>query len=224
MNNRKGFTLLELLVVIAIIAILAAILFPIFARAKEAGRRTQCINNFRNIYSALTMYADDTNGYMPYPPTGNQIWSIQRYGFGMLYKYTRKGDVFLCPTAREYDVFGTNPSQSEITKYQQDPEPVYRCYYDTNRWFRASYHFWPQVYQKYGSTLPARFDVDLKDRDLNLWRWFPNAAARCVELKGPIVDNFLHAYGEKGSSQRGVLCLSMKGHIRFLPADAYPFY
>jgi prepilin-type N-terminal cleavage/methylation domain-containing protein len=222
-RSPRAFTLIELLVVIAIIAILAAVLFPIFARAKEAGKRTQCINNFRNIHWALTMYADDTNGLMPYPPTGNQIWSIQSRGFGMLYSYSRKGDIFLCPMAKEYDIFNGNPLQRELDRYAQDPEAVYHCYRPNGMWFRASYHFWPQVYQIYGSTAPARLDADLKNRNLNLWHWFPDAAPRCVELRGPLADNFLHSYGEKGY-QNGVLCLSLKGNVRFLPADAYPFH
>jgi prepilin-type N-terminal cleavage/methylation domain-containing protein/prepilin-type processing-associated H-X9-DG protein len=60
-----GFTLIELLVVIAIIAILAAILFPIFARAKESGRRTTCSSNLRQIYVGLSMYLDHYNYVMP---------------------------------------------------------------------------------------------------------------------------------------------------------------
>ncbi|MEN3001860.1 MAG: prepilin-type N-terminal cleavage/methylation domain-containing protein, partial [Armatimonadota bacterium] len=55
----KGFTLIELLVVIAIIAILAAILFPVFAQARERARKTTCINNMRQIGMAITMYYGD---------------------------------------------------------------------------------------------------------------------------------------------------------------------
>ena len=56
---KKGFTLIELLVVIAIIAILAAILFPVFARAREKARQTTCANNQRQIAAAIHMYAQD---------------------------------------------------------------------------------------------------------------------------------------------------------------------
>jgi prepilin-type N-terminal cleavage/methylation domain-containing protein len=60
---HRGFTLIELLVVIAIIAILAAILFPVFARAREAARKTACISNMKQIGLAVAMYAQDFDGY-----------------------------------------------------------------------------------------------------------------------------------------------------------------
>jgi prepilin-type N-terminal cleavage/methylation domain-containing protein len=58
-NGQRGFTLIELLVVIAIIAILAAILFPVFAQARESARKTQCLSNTRQIGTAVTMYVQD---------------------------------------------------------------------------------------------------------------------------------------------------------------------
>jgi prepilin-type N-terminal cleavage/methylation domain-containing protein/prepilin-type processing-associated H-X9-DG protein len=59
LSSRRGFTLIELLVVIAIIAILAAILFPVFAQAREAARRTSCLSNMRQMGNALNMYLQD---------------------------------------------------------------------------------------------------------------------------------------------------------------------
>ncbi len=65
MRKREGFTLIELLVVIAIIAILAAILFPVFARAREAARKTVCISNLKQDSLAILMYNQDYDDTMP---------------------------------------------------------------------------------------------------------------------------------------------------------------
>ena len=62
---KKGFTLIELLVVIAIIAILAAILFPVFAQAREKARQTQCLSNAKQLGTAMSMYTGDWDDGMP---------------------------------------------------------------------------------------------------------------------------------------------------------------
>jgi prepilin-type N-terminal cleavage/methylation domain-containing protein len=74
-----GFTLIELLVVIAIIAILAAMLLPALATAREKASRTYCVNNNKQLALALLMYADDSRDQMPWPNWGND------YGPGWLY-------------------------------------------------------------------------------------------------------------------------------------------
>jgi prepilin-type N-terminal cleavage/methylation domain-containing protein/prepilin-type processing-associated H-X9-DG protein len=63
--GRRGFTLIELLVVIAIIAILAAILFPVFARAREKARQSSCLSNIKQIGLAVNMYVQDYDETMP---------------------------------------------------------------------------------------------------------------------------------------------------------------
>lgn len=89
MRHRRAFTLIELLVVIAIIAILAAILFPVFAQAKEAAKKTTCLSNQKQIGTAAMIYMGDSDDVMPItrpidPATGlnyarNIIWPASRY-------------------------------------------------------------------------------------------------------------------------------------------------
>jgi prepilin-type N-terminal cleavage/methylation domain-containing protein/prepilin-type processing-associated H-X9-DG protein len=71
MNRRTGFTLIELLVVIAIIAILAAILFPVFAKAREQARAISCVSNMKQLGTALLMYAQDYDATYPVPDVPN---------------------------------------------------------------------------------------------------------------------------------------------------------
>ena len=72
-HPRRGFTLIELLVVIAIIAILAAILFPVFARAREQARRSVCLSNMKQIGLGLGMYMQDYD--QTFPPGGPKAWT-----------------------------------------------------------------------------------------------------------------------------------------------------
>jgi len=79
MSRRRGFTLIELLVVIAIIAILAAMLFPVFARARESARKIQCLSNIKNIAMAFQMYLTD---YDRFPPSEHRAEVIDYFNGG----------------------------------------------------------------------------------------------------------------------------------------------
>jgi len=95
--NKRGFTLIELLVVIAIIAILAAILFPVFAKAREKARQTQCLSNMRQLATAILMYANDWSGTMPF---GVDSRVSPRYSCRVLIQpYIKNVGIFHCPAA-----------------------------------------------------------------------------------------------------------------------------
>jgi prepilin-type N-terminal cleavage/methylation domain-containing protein len=96
---KKGFTLIELLVVIAIIAILAAILFPVFAQAREKARSAGCLSNGKQMALALTMYAQDYDERLPrvWTPTGG-VTNGPRDWKNDIEAYVKSVDVFRCPT------------------------------------------------------------------------------------------------------------------------------
>ena len=100
-RTDSGFTLLELLVIIAIIAILAAILFPVFARAREGGKRATCLSNLRQLGDAAQLYADDSDGYMPFGHTvsvGYGAPDEPTYWLEALKPFISTYDVARCPS------------------------------------------------------------------------------------------------------------------------------
>jgi len=123
-RRRSGFTLIELLVVIAIIAILAAMLFPVFARARESARKIQCLSNVKNIATAVQMYLTDYDRFPAKPnhdadleaffattPGGrsshtgqccNRACQANPYGRWpvVLDEYVKNRDVWRCPSAK----------------------------------------------------------------------------------------------------------------------------
>jgi prepilin-type N-terminal cleavage/methylation domain-containing protein/prepilin-type processing-associated H-X9-DG protein len=111
---KRGFTLIELLVVIAIIAILAAILFPVFAKAREKARQTSCLNNQKQIVLGITMYAQDHDELLP---TADTVWGAISLDKGILQCPTAGSKI---PIAYVYDdklsgmALGEVPSASDM--------------------------------------------------------------------------------------------------------------
>jgi prepilin-type N-terminal cleavage/methylation domain-containing protein/prepilin-type processing-associated H-X9-DG protein len=103
MSTRKGFTLIELLVVIAIIAILAAILFPVFARAREKARQTSCLNNQKQLAVGWQMYVQDYDENIPAyslrrtsPPWPAAGWGESWYV--VIEPYLKNAQIRVCPS------------------------------------------------------------------------------------------------------------------------------
>jgi len=98
--QRHGFTLIELLVVIAIIAILAAILFPVFAQAREKARQASCLSNVKQLSLGIMMYVQDHDEFLPYGYA--YTWPGQKelyYWHDLIRPYVKSEAMYKCPSA-----------------------------------------------------------------------------------------------------------------------------
>ena len=122
--EKSAFTLIELLVVIAIISILASILFPVFARARENARRASCISNMKQLGLAVMMYKQDYDGRFPKAgwadgenlpcPDGSgdmcgASWEVK------IYPYVKSLQVYVCPSDSNRVWLGDNQGTGEIS-------------------------------------------------------------------------------------------------------------
>jgi prepilin-type N-terminal cleavage/methylation domain-containing protein/prepilin-type processing-associated H-X9-DG protein len=125
-GHLRGFTLIELLVVVAIIAILAAILFPVFARARAKATQTSCLSNVKQLTLAFMMYATDYDQNMPpayfytYPDSShyaehawdfdclwnNSDYSLSSSSLGLIGPYTKSEQIAVCPSLMGANTFG----------------------------------------------------------------------------------------------------------------------
>ncbi len=124
-HSRRGFTLIELLVVIAIIAILAAILFPVFARARENARKSSCQSNLKQQGLGLLQYLQDFDERFPprmddggyYDVTAR--WNVQSYYKSLIMPYVKSTQLFACPSdtgeAATVGFYTTTPYHSNQT-------------------------------------------------------------------------------------------------------------
>ena len=133
MKKRSGFTLIELLVVIAIIAILAAILFPVFSRARENARKTSCLSNLKQLNLSFAQYMQDYDSKFPLMQQGST-------GLGWAYEiqpYAKSEQILQCPSEQ-------SDPQSGPTLEVRAALPNFTDYfYNANIGFTSSTHLSP---------------------------------------------------------------------------------
>ena len=120
---KRGFTLIELLVVIAIIALLAAILFPVFARARENARRTNCQSNLKQMALGVIQYSQDYDEHFPKIVIGtlgsaNADAGVPQYGWaGAIQPYLKSTQLYKCPSTPSTPAMTTDPDTVRYTQY-----------------------------------------------------------------------------------------------------------
>lgn len=170
MSKRIAFTLIELLVVIAIIALLAAILFPVFARAKRSAKQTGCISNLKQIGSGIAIYMADYDDIFPHAvdpidKTQPQIWAEfpefqARIPFmpdlnEVLQPYIKSKEIFHCPADSGTEVLDDRPFIPLVSS------PSLFATYNTSYFFRTeiAFRFFSQTSFRLPSDINILFDA-----------------------------------------------------------------
>jgi general secretion pathway protein G len=165
-RSEQGFTLIELLVVIAIIAILAGILFPVFARAKRSAKQTVCLSNLKQVGSATALYMSDYDGVFPHALDASDkyapnIWDpfpefqARIATMPMLHEalqpYVKSKDVFQCPSDSGTEVLDSHFPQ----KFPTSPSMFAK--YGSSYFFRTEIAF--RAFSDATFQLPANVNV-----------------------------------------------------------------
>ena len=143
-ESKRGFTLIELLVVIAIIAILAAILFPVFAQAREQARKASCLSNMKQLGLAQQMYAQDYDDMLPgWPnPSAHPLYGVWGWSIvvPLLDAYVKNSNVWSCPSAPKNALFLEGPKGQQIAVNYGYNEYIYNNKHAVNPTFAGNWN------------------------------------------------------------------------------------
>jgi len=229
---HRGFTLIELLVVIAIIAILAAILFPVFARAREKARQTSCLSNEKQIGLGVEMYtADFDERFPPGYIGGGEVRGSGFYdGIG---PYTKNEQMFICPTSHFQSTYGRTLMPPGEGFWKQTMVASYAMVYLGSRTYEP--HFGGQtlwLQPKFGGGRPVAqlirpADVILAIESMAPWLQTPSACGFTTALpplprpmsEAGIVGNMI--YRHNGTMNVIYADGHAKNHVQFTDLTAF---
>jgi prepilin-type N-terminal cleavage/methylation domain-containing protein/prepilin-type processing-associated H-X9-DG protein len=202
-TRLKGFTLIELLVVIAIIAILAAILFPVFARARENARRTSCLSNMKQIGLGFAMYIQDYDGTYPavYNDKMGSTGAKRMIWADAIRPYVKSRDIFACNGGpAKVDLTPADPAVSYPDDNVQGTRYAMNIISNLDT---ATGSHWPEgtlgdtyPVQESGIDLPS--EVELVHESSNYWfsHWHNSDSTLCKTGKAGDETYLLGRYGE----------------------------
>ncbi len=232
MAKRSGFTLIELLVVIAIIAILAAILFPVFTAARKSAHTSACTSNMKQFMNAVDLYRNDNSGFLP---QANNIWYIdynrpsstfQMHYFEELLPYMKSANVAICPSK---PILAIKNSLVNLWYYPGGTQPT--------RWHGAVYTppMWPWPKGSGGDQRLAHMTWSqgkkLVNPDaLDFWQKYNCRATEAVMLfcmsgtwsitwDDTRIRQLFPDKIARGSHERGTPALFADGHVKFVEYD-----
>jgi prepilin-type N-terminal cleavage/methylation domain-containing protein/prepilin-type processing-associated H-X9-DG protein len=213
--RRNGFTLIELLVVIAIIAILAAILFPVFARARAKAMQNNCLSNTKQIALAFLMYASDGDDKFPGPgyDGAGAVWLCTPASSGQwaacIYPYVKNSQIFVCPGAIGNGVVPCAPTLTGVM-------PVL----DYN--FNSQLCWIPQTFVKSPASCILMHEGDRANGTNSAWGWGSYNYVWCSTFPGcsGFTPN-LNAYGGCLTRHNGGLNVAfVDGHVKWYNPNA----
>lgn len=222
--GRPGFTLIELLVVIAIIAILAAILFPVFAQAREKARQSTCLSNQKQTALAFLLYAQDHDETLPSWPFREMIDTDPRFRGGWDYAlwadaiqpYLKNLGVFACPSARDLASTRRGPAGKKVS--------IHIAY---NEYIMNENYGWPRL-AALSSAKNGVAEISLVAESIfaGIYQDWDDNVNRVADKAAPF--QLYRLYCANGVDRQGEVCIGRHtdhgvnvtfadGHARFVP-------
>ena len=169
--KKSAFTLIELLVVIAIIAILAAILFPVFARARENARRSSCQSNLKQIGLGVLQYTQDYDEFYPMGTWQYNGTSAPEVRWSQsIQPYVKSTQLFMCPS---------NPNNDQVTSAAVGPYPAINISYAANSHIMRPFNGLPTVNLAYIDQTSTRImagELTSNNYDIMNYTWSGNTS------------------------------------------------